>query len=229
MSFNRLKYDMGATQKSVDESVAPGYYQINTPVNCGNCLQTNPRIMMQKTGVSINDNTPRRFYAGPVDVESELFNLNRPISRDPNEAYQPVCPNCKCQHQGQPCGAGGVPGCTQNGTSLNGKRCGDQNLIDFPVCYLPTEDTRLSNPACNIRGMTINRFEPLCVDPQKQIFFPGSYQVQTRLVMKDNWRPCVPQPAVNDMLPPKKELPVEYTKPTNAPFRGALYQFDVCG
>ncbi len=229
MSFNRLKYDIGATQKSVDESVAPGYYQINTPVNCGNCFQSNPSIMMQKTGVSINSNTPRRFYAGPIDVESDLMNLNRPISRNPQEQYQPKCPMCQCEHQGQPCGAGVVSGCTQNGVPLNGRRCGDQSMIDFPTCYLPTEDTRLSNPPCTLRSKGINRFTPLCIDPQKQIFFPGSYMVDTRTLMKDNYRPCIPTPAVNSMAPPKKELPIEFTKPTNAPFRGALYQYDVCG
>jgi hypothetical protein len=229
MSFNRLKYDIGATQKSVDESVAPGYYQINTPVNCTSCFQSNPQIMMQRGGVSVNGNTPQRFFTGPIDVESNLFNLNRPLSRDPNEQYQPICPSCNCQHQGQPCGAGGVPGCVQNGQSMNGRRCGDNSLVDFPTCYLPTEDTRLSNPPCTLRGSGINRFEPLCIDPQKQIFFPGSYQIQTRLVAKDNHRPCIPTPAVNDMSPPQRELPVQYTKPTQAPFRGPLYQYDVCG
>ena len=41
------------------------------------------------------------------------------------------------------------------------------NLVDFPKCYFLTEDTRLSNPASNLRGTGINRFNPLCLDPQK--------------------------------------------------------------
>ena len=72
MSFNRLKYDLGLKRKAINESEKAGGYGLNTPIITNNCFQTNPRIIDQKVGVSMNKNTDWRFYAGPVDIESNL-------------------------------------------------------------------------------------------------------------------------------------------------------------
>ena len=231
MSFNRLLYDSCERKKNIVEAQAPGLYQLNTPVVCGSCLEDNPSIRMQKGGVSMNSGVEWRFFSGPVDVESDLRNINRPASRCPEPKFNPECNDCDVTNQGQPCGQGVVKSSINNKKNLTApwKMCGDSDLIDFPRCYFPTEETRSSNPACNLRGTGINRFVPLCLDPQKQISFPGDYQVPTRLIVKDNHRPCVPTPNVNSMIPAPRRQPCPETTKTCANYTGAMYQFDVCG
>jgi len=232
MSFNRLKYDENQAVKQLDESMGPGQYSLYTPVQCSECLQVNPWVQAQRGGVAQNSGFDRRFYTGPIDVESELRNLNRPASKDPKQKYTPVCSNCGCSTQGEPCGQGNVSGCKNcSGTNKvpRGGRCGDESLVEFPLCFLPSEDTRLTNSVSNLKESSINRFEPLCRDPQKNVFFPGVMMIPSRIISKDNHRPCVPVPAINDMLPPKKDLPCIPTMPTCSAYTGPLYQFGKCG
>ena len=102
-----------------------------------------------------------RFYAGPIDIESKLKNLNITASKNPKAQYNPLKDKCR-----------------------NSKNC----LVDLPDCYLETDDTRLSNPNCNLRGININRFNPLCMNPQVKIFFPGQKHISTRLMAKDDYK-----------------------------------------
>ena len=111
MSFTHLNDDECERKIAVKESVGPGNYYVNTPLQCGMCYQPNPSIIAQEGSVSQNTGVDHRFYSGPVDVESDLFNINRVASRCPHEKYNPDCPDCQCSNQGQPCGQGGVAGC----------------------------------------------------------------------------------------------------------------------
>ena len=175
MSFTRLKYDLCEQQKHNKESAGPGSYRVNQPLNCGACFQINPMVRMQKSGVSLDKNSDWRFYAGPVDVESELFNLTRVASKC--DKYLP--------------------------TSLDkNPREGDKNIVDFPNCYFPSVNTRLIN--CTVREAQINRFQPLCLDPQKNLFFQTPVRIPTRLVIKDRHktRKCIPK--INNMSPHTK-------------------------
>lgn len=228
MSWTRLKYDQCEQKKRIYESVGPGNYRVQEPLNCGTCYQKNPSIILQKSGVSMKGGVDWRFYNGPVDVESDLLNLTRHASRCPTDKYIPRCSGCNCIYQGQPCGAGVAILCSDcKNNPQKGKRCGDESLVDFPDCDFPVEYTRLNS--CPPRGVGINRFEPLCLDPQKNILFPGSYQIPTRLVVKDNHRPCVPVPAVNDMSPPQRPMLCEQTQPVCGNFTSAMYHYDACG
>lgn len=202
MSFNRLKYDLCETKQYVKETIAPGDYYVKQPLICGTCFQDNPSIRMQKSGVSLSGSSPWRFYDGPIDVESELRNLSRPASRCPSKQYLPKCSNCGCRYQGQPCGAGVSKLCQDctDGKIKNGKRCGDQDLVDFPNCHFPVEHTRLND--CVPRGVGLNRFDFPCMDPQANLFFPGAIQIPSRLVEKDNYRICRQVTKINDMSPP---------------------------
>lgn len=202
MSFNRLKYDIGIKKLDNDSSTKAGNYSVNTPIITKNCFQTNPRIMAQRVGVSINKNYPLRFYSGPVDVESQLLNLNRRASRDPSKKYNPLQDSCR-----------------------NSDNC----LVKLPDCYLRTDDTRLSNPATNLRGINIERFDPLRQHPQKNLFFPGSQQVPTRLVVKDNFKRSVPRPAVNSMEPTPINVACQKTNSVCVAPTYPLYQYDKCG
>lgn len=227
MSFNRLKYDNCEIKKYNQESTGPGNYLCDTPLICNNCFNDNPRVINQKTGVSMNSHVDWRFYSGPVDVESELFNLNRANSRCPTNQYIPKCGPDDCT-TGEPCGAGVSESCSNTRNPWN--RVGDNNLVNFPNCFFPTEDTRLSNPCTNLRGTGWNRFVPLCKDPQEQVTFPGQYMTPTRLVVKDNHRPSVVEPRVNDMNPNGKDLPcIKISKDVCANYTKPLYQYDVCG
>ena len=244
MSFNRLMYDSCEGKKRLVQSTRPGDYWNNTPVLCGNCLQTDPNIMPNKNGVSLNSNVPWRFYAGPVDVESDLLNLNRVASNCPSKKYQPKNSDCLCDNQGQPAGQGVVVGCRKNSKvegfrninnqqklRIKGQRCPDNNLVNFPECNFGTEDTRLSNPPSTLRGTGVNRFIPLCLNPQAKILFPGDYHIPTRQVFRDNHRPCIPslKTISKPPLPPAQPLPCpELTKVCGAN-TSPMYQYDVCG
>lgn len=208
MSFNRPLYDHCEGKKRLQESTQAANYNVQTPVICGNCLPDDPRIHPNRTGVSLNTGVDWRFYAGPIDVESDLFNLNRVASNCPKNKYYPDAKNCKVVNQGQPSGAGIISGTmpARGGTIIegfeakpkegifrkNGQRCTDNNLVDFPSCSFNTEDTRLSNPPATLRGTGINRFQPMGLNPQAKLFFPGEYHTSTRLVFRDNHRPCIP-------------------------------------
>lgn len=204
MSFNRLAYDTCESKIAIQESVAPGVYQINTPVLCNTCFQDNPQIINQRGGVSMNANTDWRFNAGPIDVETDLMNINRPATNCPSGKFQPKCPNCNIVLSGQPCGQGVAEVCKNCSMPLpKGAMC-NQDLVNMPDCHFPVENTRLSNPPSTLRGTGWNRFEYLCLDPQADLFFPGKLDEDTRLVARDNFKPCVRTPKVNSMHPDEK-------------------------
>ena len=212
MSFNRLKYDSCEIKKYNQESQGPGEYYSNTPIMCNPCFNSNPRIINQKNGASMNNNTPWRFYDGPVDVESQLRNLNMPNSRCPDKKYIPSCYPDLDKKEGYPCGSDSAKG-----------------LVNPSNCYFPTEDTRLSNPPATLRGTGWNRFEFLCKNPQEQVTFPGAYLTSTRIVVKDNHRPNVVDPRVNDMNPNEKLAPCPKINSVCGNYTQPLYQYDVCG
>ena len=87
MSFNRLRNDACEININNKESAGPGSYQMSTPILCDSTYQDNPQIINQKGGVSMNANTEWRFYDGPVDVETDLLNINRPATNCPDGKY----------------------------------------------------------------------------------------------------------------------------------------------
>ena len=95
-----------------------------------------------------------------VDAESELRNQTRKRSRCPIEKFDPT--------KFQP---------TQNEL----RECSNQNLV-------PTY-TRLNKP-CNLPGVSINRFTPLCEDPQNLTNIHANNYIgkNTRLQVKDDFK-----------------------------------------
>jgi len=82
MAFTRFKDDPARVKKYLEESTASGIYQLNTPGNGLNVPYIDDsHILLQKWGANLQTNS--------LDVENELFNLNRPLSRDSN-TYQAV-------------------------------------------------------------------------------------------------------------------------------------------
>lgn len=86
------------------------------------------------------------------------------------------------------------------------------NLIHMKDCdELSSEETRMSNPPCTLRGTGWNRWEWLCENPQDKALLPFETMVNNRMVVKDNHRPCIPTPMSAEALLPttndKKVLP----------------------
>jgi hypothetical protein len=217
MSFNRLNYDTCTYKHILSESVSPGDYMINTPrVSCEPCYQANPYVRLQSSGGSISSTN----YL--IDVDSELLGLNRKKSNCPSQLYLPLCPNCKA-NSGEPCGQGVTSlckNCKGLASALKpGEKCGDDNLLHFKDCMFPTDDSRLSNPACNLRGTGWNRWEWLCNNPQERVQVPFDWNINNRLIVKDNHRACLPKLIdVNPSLPSGREIKCEEITPTCASY-----------
>jgi hypothetical protein len=108
----------------------------------------------------------------PIDVDSELMGLNRKNSKCPTKQYIPQA-NDFC-------------------VAKNLKDC---NLLD-------SQDTRLTNPPCTLRGTGWNRWEALCQNPQDFAIRPFNTLINNSLIVKDNHRPCIAKP-----LDPTAALP----------------------
>lgn len=195
-SFNHLIYDQGAYCTDLKQSTAPLLWQLD-PFYANNCQACRPGDVgyIGRQGVSVSHQTPL------IDVESDLKLLNYRNSRDPMKKYQPCCPHCKKCYEGYPCGGGVVAGC---------RDC-QAKLYHFPECSIGTEYSRITNPVCNLKGTGVNRFQPLCLDPQdlNRWLTPGEVGINYRMVVKDNNVPCIPRPlSQTAVLPKPNDKPV---------------------
>ena len=173
MSFNRLNYDTCAYRQNLYQSVGPGEYMLTEPPNLDEICFAESPQIRLQRQGVSVDSTKPL-----IDVDSELMNITRDASNCPSKKYIPDGTQCK------------MP--TKKAELQHGKDC-----------YFTVEDTRISNPACNLRGTGWNRWEWLCLDPQERVLIPFDYNISNRLVVKDNHRPCVPTPVdVNLSLPP---------------------------
>ena len=178
MSFNRLNYDTCAYKQNLYQSVGPGEYRLTEPPNTEEiCFSDSPHIRMQYQGVSVSQDKPL------IDVDSELMNITRAATNCPSRKYIP---------DGTQCG-------------MVDPRDEEKNKVHGKECFFSVEDTRLSNPPCTLRGTGWNRWEWLCLNPQERVLIPFDYNINNRLVVKDNHRPCIPRPIdVNLSLPPQR-------------------------
>ncbi len=204
MSFSKNIYDEESYQQSINQSVGPGSYHLGVPrVSCKPCFPTDPTIMLQGQGVSHIKDTPL------VDVSSELYGINRKLSKNINDQYIPSCPDSVCS-SGEVCGQGVVGTCANGGHSNN-------TLEHMSDCSLPTEDTRLTNPPCNLRGTGWNRWQHLHTNPQANVEIPFNWNISNRILVKDNHRACIPTPLdPRQVLPNGGDLPCEQTTSTCA-------------
>lgn len=204
MSFNRLNYDNCQYKQTLSQSVGPGHYQISKPpVSCKPCYPYPPSIRLQKSGDSIDKSKKL------IDISSEMSGITRPATKCPSNKWISKCNNYKT-NTGQPCGQGVTGNCNScdvKGKMKRGERCPDNfsNGVDsFPDCNIPpSEETRTSNPPCNLRGTGWNRWEWLCKNPQERIEVPFDFNISNRIIVKDNHRPCVPTPVDPTPVLPK--------------------------
>ncbi len=115
MSSNRLMYDTCAYEQRLNQSTSPGNYMMY-PGKYNHCA----KCRMQLGIVSGNDVS---IYDGNmVDLESDLYGINRQASLCNKSKYHPKCKNCnKCKNTGIPCGC---------------LACTSQHLIHQPNCQM---------------------------------------------------------------------------------------------
>ena len=169
MSFERKRYDPCSYEQRLVVTTSPGNYMLQTPTNdCAPCdrdIPADPFIRYQAWGST----TCAPGIA--IDDSSELLGLTRKASDCPSKNYLPSDPiqQGKCRAPSKP--------------------------VDDPrTCRPPTEPTRLSNPPCTLRATGINRWEWLCDNPQDRAIIPFEWNINYRIVAKDNYRPCMANP-----------------------------------
>lgn len=217
-SFERLMYDPAAYARDVKQSTDPIRHRLDplSSNNCHPCRAPEPGYI-GKVGVSITHQRPL------IDVESDLLRLSYRNTRDPQQKYLPKCPEQgkqqggSCQ-EGYPCGGGVVAGCQYS----------QEELYHFPSCEIGTDYTRTSNPICTSRGTGVNRFHPLCLQPQDESrwLMPSECGISYRQVVKDNHTPCVPVPVdPTPLLPKGGELPCPEIAPACGNYLKPLHPF----
>jgi hypothetical protein len=180
MSFNNLQYDTCSYKQVLSESIGPGEYQLGTPfISCDDCFSNDPQLILQRSGASVAKNVPM------IDIDSELMNINRKLSNCSSDEF--------------------IPKFNEKGEIDN-----TIESVHFKDCQIPTrENTRLSNPASTLRGTGWNRWEWLCENPQKRSLVPFDFNINNRLVTKDNHRPLISEPIdQSGFLPPQNNNPI---------------------
>jgi hypothetical protein len=130
-----------------------------------------------------------------IDVDSELLGITRKASDCPGKHYLPS----------------DTPYCG----SILPKECNS----------LEPEPTKLSNPPCTLHCRGWNRWEWLCQNPQDRILIPFDTNINNRLIVKDNHRPCVPKPIDQSLaLPPQVQHQKEMFCGTVGPLNPLNYR-----
>lgn len=207
----RLKYDLGTFGRDLEQSTAP-LERVLDPIF------VHPKKMCRaaevghlgKVGVSYDTRVPL------VDTESELLNLTRPVTKDPNYKYIPQCSSAVSGNDISQDGTGtGYPG----GCDMVENSAEYHKRFHFPSCSFKREYTRISNPTCTMREIGINRFQPTYLDHQHPTRWENQAEVgiNDRMVAKDNHVPCIPVPMDQTAaLPVSKRLPLQETVPVSA-------------
>jgi hypothetical protein len=179
-TFERQIYDTTAYRAQLRQATAPMDYMLN-PIR--NDVVQPARIsdpgFMSRSGVSLTHMRPL------VDVESDLLGMDIRNTKDPNQQFQPKCPQCGCATEGYPCGSGLNTGCPN---------C-QERLHHLPKLHFNQNYTLISNPKCTARELGINRFQPLYMQPQDEHrwLHQADVGINYRMVVKDNHVPCVPR------------------------------------
>lgn len=168
-SWNRRLYDGCKSTDDLRVTTGPGRYQLGAPPQyCNATYAPEPTIRQQKWGATMNNSYIK------TDVESDLFNINRPTTKTVCHQYNPAANKVD---------AAGVQPVKEE---------------SFPQTF-----SRLVDPPCNLRSSGWNRWEWLCQNPQEGVMMPFDNMVTTRLQQKDQFRPCIPQPKQQETVMPQ--------------------------
>jgi hypothetical protein len=162
MSFTRFNYDPCRTKKLLEESTGPGRYMLNKP-GWGDkpCFFSDPQIRMQEWGTNL-----RRVPGGaPIDINSDLLGITRPLTRD----------------------------CTKKDFPFAGVVFSMKN--QYPTCGKEfTAQSRATHPAFLYRDLEQSNRYPLFLNPQENVCMPFQNNLNTQLLERDNFTPKIPCP-----------------------------------
>ena len=162
MSFTRFNYDPCRTKKLLEESTGPGRYMLNKP-GWGDkpCFFSDPQIRMQEWGTNL-----RRVPGGaPIDIDSDLLGITRPLSKDCSKKEFPFA-----------------------GVVFSMKK-------EYPTCGNEiTSQSRATHPAFLYRDLEQSNRYPLFLNPQENVCMPFQNNLNTQLLERDNFTPKIPCP-----------------------------------
>jgi hypothetical protein len=162
MSFTRFNYDPCRTKKLLEESTGPGRYMLNKP-GWGDkpCFFADPQIRMQGWGTNL-----RRVPGGaPIDIDSDLLGITRPLSKDCTKKEYPF-----------------------SGVVFSMKK-------EYPTCDKEfTSQSRATHPSFLYRDLEQSNRYPLFLNPQENVCMPFQNNLNTQLLERDNFTPKIPCP-----------------------------------
>ena len=161
MAFTRFNYDKCRTSKLLQESTGPGRYMLARPgAGCRPCFMEGPYMRLQHWGGNLR-NVPGGH---PIDINSDLIGITRPLSRDCIEKEFPEK---------------GVVKSTPN---------------TYPTCKSLTGQSRVTHPAWMYRDLEQVDWWPLILNPQENVCMNFQNNLNTRLLEKDYHVTKVPCP-----------------------------------
>jgi len=205
-SWERTNNDAGEYKQYIKETTGPLLYQLdpNRFYNCQECRPDQPGKL--GSGISTNKKWPL------VDVESDLKNITRPLSNDPKVQFG---------------GGGLIPNNGNNAKQPTVSKSDSQR--NYPSCNILTDETRLTNPACNLRGTGVSQhvFFQLQSNPQElsKVEYPGAIRENTSNLAKDTYVDYARPFRAGDSLPSGSPIqipigcnnvPLVFTDPLNS-------------
>ena len=160
MAFTRFNYDDARTKKKLQEATGPGRYILNVPGNAGDkpAVFNDPQIRMQKWGGNL-----KGVYNGhPIDIESDLKNVGRKLSKFCNKNRFPN-KQVKTFNHNYP----------ENNKAM-------------------TDQSRTTHPSWLYRDLEQNHMYPLLLDPQENVCKHFHNNISTRLMERDTYVPEYP-------------------------------------
>lgn len=161
MAFTRFNYDKCRVQKSLQQATGPGRYILNVPGNDGEKprLYNDPQLRLQKWGANLMG--VRNGH--PIDIESDLKNVNRKLSK-------------YCEKD-----------------SFPKKTVSAYNVTYENTNQIFTDQSRTTHPSWLYRDLEQNHMYPLHNDPQENVCKHFHNNLNTRLLERDNYKPEYPQ------------------------------------
>lgn len=167
MSLTSLNNDICTYKTNLEQSIHSGNYMTGAPrIECTACFNIDP---MTRIGSGFAGGSGGK-YGDSVCENSKLIDVSSELLNITRRASN--CPKDKFAPPVDVC-----------------------NKVDLMDCKsIKSEDTRFSNPSSTLRGTGWNRWEWLCQNPQDNALRSFTNNVSNRIVVKDNHRPCIPNP-----------------------------------
>ena len=197
MSSGRRTTDESAYADKYQRQRGPGVYQYQSPYpKQPTAFPMDAWIRPQSSGA------PLSTHYTPVDVETDIRGIGRPLSRAPKGSTTLAADTHFAT--GSAVGHGGHHIAGKNPVRVDGEGTGLDSAnslvgslyeatsgiighVDVP--HLRTTHGRLAHPAMALKGVGLNRFDPVLFhNPAEKAFVPFDRVVDTRIASKDQWR-----------------------------------------